>query len=497
MPSTTLERRSRASTHKGVGLNHWGGVYVVVFLLCLMLCTALSFAKTKVLYTKLLDLTGPNGYYPTALVQGTDGNLYGATYGSIVGPPGHHTSTGGIVYKMTPAGEQTVLYTFCTQPNCPDGDAPNPLLLATNGNFYGTTPYGGAHPVVVENGPPYGGTIFEITPAGELTTLYSFCAQTNCADGSNSYSSLLQGTDGNFYGTTSRGGANGGGTIFRVSPAGKLTTLYSFPSMTVSNLDMALIQGTNGDFYGTTESGGANAKGTIFKITPTGKLTTLYSFCSQANCADGSYPEAGVIQATDGNFYGTTYSGGAGNFGSVFRITTSGTLTTLYSFCTTQGCPDGATPQTSLTQGTDGNFYGTTGGTQFSITTGGTLMTLHQAGGTLPTNALIQATNGAFYSTTYMGGKASLGSAYSLTVGLGPFLETVQPSAKVGKTVTILGQGFTGTTEVSFNAISASYTIISDTYLTATVPAGATTGLITVVTPSGTLTSNKPFVVKP
>jgi len=460
-----------------------------------LFCAATAFAKTNAVYTKLVDFTGPNGYYPGALVQGTDGNLYGPAYGPISGPPGHHTYGYGLIFKMTPAGELTTLYTFCAQANCLDGETPNPLILATDGKFYGTTVGGGAYSNT-------GGTVFRITPAGRLTTLYSFCARADCADGSEPYASLVQGTDRNFYGTTYSGGTHAKGTVFKITPTGELTTLHSFCSLPncadgINWINAGLVQGNDGSFYGTTNGGGAHAGGTIFKITSSGKLTTLYSFCTQAGCADGDGPQAGLVQATDGNFYGTTAGGGATNLGTFFRITPGGTLTTLHSFCTQQGCPDGYSPQTVPVQGTDGNFYGTTNFEIFSITPGGTLTVLHNAGGTSPNNALVQATNGVFYSTTQQGGTKAIGSAYSLSVGLGPFVETLPTSGVVGQTIKILGQGFTGTTHVSFNGTSASYTVVSDTYLKAHVPTGAMTGWVKVVTPGGTLTSNKPFVVKP
>ncbi len=274
------------------------------------------------------------------------------------------------------------------------------LVQATDGNLYGTTYLGGA------NG--QGGTVFKITPSGTLTTLYSFCSQSGCADGSYPGAALVQATDGNFYGTTQYGGANnnsicqgsGCGTIFKITSAGTLTTLYSFCSQSAcadGRLSFGLVQATDGNFYGTTEEGGANGQGTVFKVTPIGTLTTLYSFCSQSACADGAEPSAGLVQATDGNFFGTTQFGGANNnsicysfgCGSVFQITPAGALTTLYSFCSQSGCTDGANPSAGLVQATDGNFYGTTynGGTStacsppcgnvFEISPGGTLQTLH------------------------------------------------------------------------------------------------------------------------
>jgi uncharacterized repeat protein (TIGR03803 family) len=211
------------------------------------------------------------------------------------------------------------------------------------------------------------------------------------------------------------------------------------------------VQGTNGNFYGVTGSGGTHEAGTVFEITPQGKLTTLYSFCAvQPNCADGAIP-VGVTQATDGNIYGTTGSNGANGFGTVFDITAEGVLTTLYSF-----------------DGFDGAFPGA---------------------------GLLQRTNGSFYGTTTGGGTYTDGTLFSLDMGLGPFVAFVRGAAKVGQDFGILGQGFTGTTSVSLNGTPASFTVVSDTLIRATVPAGATTGYVIVNTPSGTLTSNVPFQV--
>jgi uncharacterized repeat protein (TIGR03803 family) len=210
------------------------------------------------------------------------------------------------------------------------------------------------------------------TQAQTFTTLYSFCAQPNCTDGAVP-SGVVQATDGNLYGTTSGGGANGTaglGTVFRLTVAGALTTLHSFDYYDGFNPQAALIQGTDGNLYGTTAEGGTGSActltgagcGTIFRITPTGTLTSLYSFCNEANCADGRWPYAGLLQATDGNFYGTTYLGGANDAGTVFQITPAGTLTTLYSFCSQTNCADGSGPWAALIQATDGNLYGVTGG---------------------------------------------------------------------------------------------------------------------------------------
>ena len=202
--------------------------------------------------------------------------------------------------------------------------------------------------------------------------------------------------------------------------------------------------------------GGAHGHGTVFRITPSGTLTTLYSFCSQSACTDGATPYAGLIQATDGNLYGTTAGGGArNNDGTVFKITPTGTLTTLHRFCFQSGCADGAGPLSGLIQATDGNLYG----------------------------------------TTDAGGVDGFGTVFRLNVDLGPFVETLPASGKVGAAVKILGTNLTGATSVSFNGTGAAFEVVSASEISTTVPTGATTGTVQVVTPDGTLSSNVPFRV--
>jgi uncharacterized repeat protein (TIGR03803 family) len=326
----------------------------------------------------------------------------------------------------------------------------------------------------------------------------------------------VQGTDGSFYGTTFEGGGNNNGTVFSITAGGTLATLYNFCSQGGANCTdganpaAGLVQGANGIFYGTTNAGGANGHGTVFSITAGGTLATLYNFYSQGggSCTDGAYPAAGLVQGTNGIFYGTTYQGGAHNAGTVFSITAGGTLATLYNFCSQGGgsCTDGAYLAAGLIQGTNGIFYGTTyqggahnDGTVFSITTGGTLVTLHSFHGThgqYPyAGGLVQGTNGKFYGTTYLGGTTDDGTVYSISVGLGPFVETNPTSGAVRKAVKILGTNLTGSTSVTFNGTAARFTVKSKTEITTSVPAGATTGPVQVVTPGGTLSSNVPFVV--
>jgi uncharacterized repeat protein (TIGR03803 family) len=482
----------------------------------------------EVKFTNLVNFDGTHGSNPgAALVQGTDGDLYGTANAG-----GANTNTAcfgscGTVFKVTPDGTLTTLYNFCSETNCADGALPvDKLALGTDGNLYGITQFGGA------NG---AGTFFKITPSGTLTTLYNWCSQKNCADGSYGFfpepNTLVLATDGNFYGTNNFGGnSTGAGTVFKITPGGTLTTLYTFCSQpncadgyTPSG---GLIQATDGNFYGTTSNGGNSTfAGTVFKITPEGTLTTLYNFCSQPKCADGGLPFAPLIQGANGNFYGSTGAfGAAGNGGTVFKITASGTLTTLYSFCSQKNCPDGNSPNFALVQATDGNFYGTTiaGGNStacngfhqtgcgvvFKITPEGKLTTLHsfdRSDGMMPAG-LVQATNGTIYGTNTGGGNRNpvggpcfrdCGTVFSLSVGLGPFVETVPASGTVGEAVTILGTDLTGATSVRFNGKDAKFTVVSATEITTTVPADARTGFVNVHTPSGTLNSNVPFQVLP
>lgn len=467
-----------------------------------VLCAATAVALHGQTFTTLVTFDDTNGGNPVgALIQAVDGNLYGTTNeGGAYG--------NGTIFKITPSGTLTTLYAFCPDYNCAGGGSgayglgyntngdlygttygagayndgtiyratlqgavttldsfsygsgsEAALVQATNGNLYGATAGGG-----YDNCSPYSGcgTLFEVTAGGTLTTLYSFCAQNGCADGEIPvFGALVQATNGNLYGTTFFGGAQGDGTIFEITPAGKLTTLHSFSYTDGGSPWAGLIQASDGNLYGSTYFGGANGEGTVFKITTGGTLTTLYSFCSESGCADGQNPIAGLVQATDGNFYGTTSAGGAnGNYGTIYKITAGGTLTTLHSF---DGA-DGQSPMAALSQDTDGNFYGTT-----SVD-----------GGNYPCN---------------FNGLAGCGTVFSLSVGLGPFVETLPAFGKLGAAVKILGTKLTGATSVTFNGTEAEFKVVSASLITTTVPQGATTGTVEVVTPKGTLKSNVVFRV--
>jgi uncharacterized repeat protein (TIGR03803 family) len=493
--------------------------------LFLLLFIAISVASSAQIFTTLVTFEG----YPTDgatpermfLVQGTDGNLYGTTqYGG--------TNNGGTVFRITAAGNLTTLYNFCSLPNCADGTYPIVgLIQATDGNFYGTTGFGGAHNY---------GTVFRITTGGKLTTLYSFCSQSGCTDGEFP-AGLVEGIDGNFYGTTGNGGYitnycynnSGCGTAFKITAGGALTILHFFclerGCTDGENPESGLIQATDGNFYGTTFQGGIDG-GTVFQITTEGSLTTLHRF---HGATDGAMPLSGLLQAIDGKLYGTTTAGGTNeSSGTVFNITLGGRLTTLYNFCSLPNCADGSSPNAGLIQATDGNFYGTTiygganqnpacfpyndfvgCGTTFKITSEGTLTTLYNfcnqqncTDGAVAAGGLFQASNGEIYGTTSGGGDTSFcspvdgcGTVFSLNMEFGPFVRTLPVAADIGSGLGILGNNLTGTTSVAINGTSANFVVKSPTLILARVPSGATTGYITVTTPSGVLTSNAPFHV--
>ncbi len=452
---------------------------------------AMAIASHAQTFTTLASFDGANGKAPDPLVQGTDGNFYGTT---IIGASGN-----GTVFNVSAAGALTTIYTFCSQSGCGDGsNLEVALVQATNGNFYGTTYAGGAN---------NSGSIFKVTPAGVLTTLYSFCALPSCIDGNSPSAGLVQAVNGNFYGTTTNGGAYNSGTVFEITPAGTLTTLHSFcalPNCVDGQYPLApLIQAANGNLYGTTPSGGSvHNAGEIFQVTPTGKFTKLYTF------RNGESPVTGLVQAANGNLYGTTTGGGLFSRGEIFGITTAGALTLLYSFCDPETCIDGMYPS-ALIQATNGNLYGTTlgynpnnTGTIFEVTPKGKLTVLYTlcsqtncADGITPSGALIQSTDGNLYGTTNGGGASGDGTVFRLSIGLGPFVETRPTIAKPGTKVTILGTDLTGATSVTFDGIAAAFTVVSPSEITTTVPTGATTGKVQVVTPGGTLKSNVAFQV--
>jgi uncharacterized repeat protein (TIGR03803 family) len=373
----------------------------------------------------------------SAPVLGSDGNLYGVAGG------GGTRRNPGTFYRVTPDGVLTTLYTFCPKIPCTDGEGPNGLFLGTDGNFYRSTGGGG-------NG-NNAGTIFSITPAGQITTLYTFCSQNNCADGAGAYFAPIQGNDGNLYGVTYGGGNQGGGVLYELTASGTYKVLYSFCGATgtcTSTGPYMIVRDYSGNIYGVAAHGSTNQYyGTLFEFTAAGQYVTLHNFHDSGPI----WPEVGLSIANDGNLYGVT-GGGINTGGSVFEITPAGKYTTLYSFLRAS---DGSEPIGPLFQGTDGGLYGT---------------------------------------TTY-GPAGNDGSVFRVSNGLSPLVGTVPLGGKVGQSVIILGNGLTGSASVTFNGTPAAFTVVSDTEIKATVPTGATTGTVSVVTPSGTLNNYPQFVV--
>jgi uncharacterized repeat protein (TIGR03803 family) len=422
-----------------------------------------------------------------SIAQGRDGALYGTSlFGGANGV--------GAVFKVTPGGQARVLYSFCAQANCADGEYPyGGLTLRPNGHFLGTTNGGGTYNF---------GTIFDISQAGTHTVLYSFTGGT---DGKYPGGAPIAGPGGEFYGTTSSGGISPGcGTLYRfTAPGNVVQVLHSFNLTDGCSSQQPLVWGTDGNFYGTTLGGGTSGFGVLFQSTPTGTVTVLHDFGVY-----NSETSAPLIQGDDGNFYGTTVGDTDGTIGgTVFQITPGGTYTVLH---TLNGTTEGSRVVAGLLQATDGNFYGvasaggnSTNGTLFQVTPGGSFSVLYNFDSTtgyLPGAAPFQHTNGVLYGDTQLGGPR-LGSQdgvfYSWNASMPAFVSAIPDRGPVGGSVEILGQGFTSSTTVSFNGTPATATVVSGTYLKATVPSGATTGLVTVTTSSGTLSSNKQFIVIP
>lgn len=392
----------------------------------LLLTTAALSAAQAQTFSTLATFTQTGA--PISLIVGADGNFYAPTYGPYVPGGLLENPNGGSIVRITPSGAITVLYTFPSA-------YPNSLLEASDGNFYGTSP----------NAPgpqcPKGcGSVFKLTPAGSLTTLYSFSGPDGLAP-----SALVQGADGNFYGGTVSGGTSysdtqqGYGTIFQISASGVFNALHSFQGSDGSG-PAALIQASDGTFYGiTTHGGSGNCQsnfsfdkgcGTIFKITPSGEFSSLYSFDGTESATPLS-----IVPGADGNFYGTNWDGTA----TLFEITPSGAFT---PFDLGSANPDPA----SFIQGTKGTFFGTsynggtgncptvglTGpsgcGTIFQFTPPGSLTTLYSFAPVIDTSTgvtfyespepgpIIQTPDGNLYGVTNSGGTNEMGSFYELTL---------------------------------------------------------------------------------
>lgn len=475
--------------------------YVVTFCAALVIALCTAMPASAQTFSVLHNFGSQNGdsVNPSAnLAQGGDGALYGTSNSG--GANGM-----GTVFKITVEGKLHVIYSFCSTANCADGASPNGgLMLRPNGHFLGTAQAGGSHGF---------GTVFDITQTGIYTVLYNF---TGGKDGAYPAAPPIPGPDGNFYGTTWEGGAASNcGTIYRMTisaTAAVFTLLHEFDNAHGCQPAAALALGTDGYLYGPTIYGGNEGNGVIFKVATSGRIFVLHNF---AGASDGYNPVGPLIEGSDGNFYGTTRGIGAPTGGSIFKITPNGKLTVLHSM----NGVDGAWLIGGLVQATDGNFYGAAEqggdstdcdngcGSLFQITPQGAFTVLYNFDGTTGYFAEatpFQHTNGLLYGDAYWGGitggscgSFGCGVFYSWDANLPEFVSPLPYRGKAGSTIAFLGQGFTSSSKVSFNGKPAPTVVVSDTYLRATVPAGATTGFATVTTSHGTLSSNQKFLVTP
>ncbi len=479
-------------------------VTIFVGMLGLALPATTAHAQT---FTPIRDFGLPvdNGSPGGLLTQGRDGNLYGFLNGS----------GNAEIFQITTAGVETLQFASNTgQPtNCSTG-----MILGTDGNFYGTCR---------EYLPDHlGGVAFKFTPgigalSGTFTILADIPAFTQ-VNGTAEPNGPIQAADGNLYFTTEYDPNNTGsgcGYAYKLTTAGVLTTLHIFAGSSVNQpcgTIGPLIQGKDGNLYGTSIAGGKGGLnfGTVYKLTTAGTASVVYSFT--AGALDGRDPMGGVIQGADNNLYGTARDFGVNNGGTIFKVSLAGTFLDLHNFNT--ATEFGGFPNQPLIQATDNNLYsvasgcvgnncGTTGNIFKSTTTGA--YTTEFGGfdetcgsnpdGCIPNSPLTQHTNGTFYGVTAAGPAGFVGVFYSfaLPLPLGKFVSIQQKSGNVAATVNILGQGFIGTASVKFGGVAAtSFTVVSDTFMTAKVPAGAISGKVTVVEPSGTLTSAQTFSVK-
>jgi uncharacterized repeat protein (TIGR03803 family) len=455
----------------------------VALLTCSLLAPAYGVAQT---YTDLHDFNcatdGCGPTYTSQLSQGRDGNLYGtASFGGTYGF--------GTVLKITPQGVVTTLHNF----DGTDGYYPmGGLMLGADGNFYGTTQFDTTT----------AGTLFKITPSGVLTVLHYFAGGLN--DGASPLSAPTLANDGDLYGATGVAEGTDTGIAYKYSASSGYTVLSTLTNDNPgSGFFAPLIQGMDGNLYSTTYGGGANESGTVYSLSSGGVATVIYNF----DTTHGGWGYAPVVQDSQGNLFGTEAQGGTSSGGVVFRVGKSGNITTLYNFTNyCGGTSYGCVPAGGLVLASDGNLYGSTyrggennDGILFKITRSGVYSqeaTLYGTDGAAIESTPIQHTNGTIYGVTFAGGAYGGGVLYSLNVGLKPFVALLFNIGKVGTSVGILGQGFRIVESVSFNGKSATFKVISNNYIVAEVPNGATSGFVTVKTSGQTLKSNRRFVVQ-
>jgi uncharacterized repeat protein (TIGR03803 family) len=426
--------------------------------------------------------SGANPWYVT-LVQGTDGQLYGTTYNG-------GTAGLGTAFKVTTSGTLTLLHSFAG--GATDGANPTGgLTLGTDGNFYGTTQMGGAGNE---------GVVFKMTTTGTVTVLHTFNDST---DGAFPWSAPILASDGNFYGTASGGAANNG-LVYKITTSGTYTTIFPFDGVHGTYPIAAPTQGTDGNLYVPVSEGGSSFCGTIVKMSTAGVVSNTYNFpCSPG----GDFPVGPLVQSSNGGFYSTTQNGGTRGEGIIYKLNSSFAVTVQHSFGNLFG--DGSYPSAGMLLGTDGNYYGSTAeggtfddGTLFDSSLTGTYTHLYSFNNSAnlmqmsPLSPPVEYTTGLLYGVTEFGGTANEGTVYSLSNGLTAFVNSPLFSGHEGSSVLLLGNHLTTASKVEFNGIPARFVVHSDNHMTAVVPSGASSGWITVTMESGTVKSRKVFVVQ-
>jgi uncharacterized repeat protein (TIGR03803 family) len=385
--------------------------------------------------TTLAAFEGTNGSGPIALVQVANGSFYGTTASGGIGFDGAHGGH-GTVFRMTPDGTLTNVVWFDGN----NGSYGANLIQCSDGSFYGTTLYG----IGTGEDAEYAGTLFKLASDGTMinSNLVAFSRSTRSGSNGANPVALVQGRDGDLYGTTESAGPGGYGTAFKLSADGLFTNLVSFNRNNGSE-PVTLVQGADGIFHGTTQHGGASDCGTVFQMTTNGILTSLMSF----NGTNGTVPVS-LLQGADGSFYGTTRWGGIGfngsgisGYGTVFKLAPNGTLLWSFLFNGTNGMQPAF-----LMQGSDGNFYGTTEfggngfvtggawsssrGTVFKITPDGAFTNLVLFDGTngAQPSFMLQDADGNLYGNTQSGGANGHGTVFRLSVPMPPVFRTITPA---------------------------------------------------------------------
>jgi len=429
----------------------------------------------------------PNGYFPSSLVEGIDGNFYGVTAGGGTG-----LNAQGTVFKITPSGQLSVIYSFAEMPDgsLPFGSGPNSLVEGTDGFLYGVATFNGANGL---------GTVFKLSKSGVIQDLHNFCGTPSCTDGA--YPAFVrQALDGNFYGATGPAGYPAD-ILFRISSTGTFKVLHTFdpPAHPDGAGAFGLLQAPDANFYSTTVAGGQNTPfNSVFSFNPS---TSAYKILHGFNWPN--IAQSGLAQASSGELFGLQTNS------ILYEISTAGAYKKIGPLSTTQYL-DG-----HILQASDGNLWGdfqggdcSDQGMVFAATIAGSVLqnlVFNCTTDGQQLGSMVQAADGKFYGVTFGSGVATTdsitnGTIWSIDAGLpkpSPTIVNFAPTTgAVGTKVLLQGAHFVGTTAVTFNGVKASFKLLTANYISVNVPSGATTGKVAVTNAGGTTKSTKAFTVQ-